>query len=412
MIHHSHRVGVRAKSLLLLCGWLSVPLGVGALSLSQTQAYAVDLESSPALPATAPTDLAITPAAPADSFIDPAPAESIVETAPAPITLPSSPPAAVPEPDPVGVSPQIMPQAAEAPATPAEQPAENAYIDPEPYDSGETASTPQLDKPVLLGSTSGCQANLNIDPVLAATLCGPSGVQTASQSEDYPTSGYSPAPASQPSYSAPSPSAPRWTAYAPTATPTPWGKNTPVALSPFTSSSSSLQLLPPAPNPLKWLVPNQQRMIFPLPMPASITSAFGWRVHPISGESSFHAGTDLAAPMGTPILAAFPGQVETAGFMGGYGLSILLQHQQGSTATRYAHLSKIYVQPGQWVSQGTLIGLVGSTGNSTGPHLHFETLEKTTDGLVAIDPGLQLKVSLADLIKVMQTAKVPPQPQS
>ncbi|NJM64859.1 MAG: peptidoglycan DD-metalloendopeptidase family protein [Acaryochloris sp. RU_4_1] len=412
MIHHSHCVGVRAKSLLLLCGWLSVPLGVGALSLSQTQAYAVDLESSPALPATVPADLAITPAAPADSFIDPAPAEPIVEPAPAPITLPLSPPTAAPEPGSVGVSPQIMPQTAEAPATPAEQPAENAYIDPEPYDSGETASTPQSDKPVLLGSTSGCQANLNIDPVLAATLCGPSGVQTASQSEGYPTSGYSPAPASQPSYSAPSPSAPRWTAYAPTVAPTPWGKNAPVALNPFTSSSPSLQLLPPAPNPLKWLVPNQQRMIFPLPMPASITSAFGWRVHPISGESSFHAGTDLAAPMGTPVLAAFPGQVETAGFMGGYGLSILLQHQQGPTATRYAHLSKIYVQPGQWVSQGTLIGLVGSTGNSTGPHLHFETLEKTTDGLVAIDPGLQLKVSLADLIKVMQTAKVPPQPQS
>jgi murein DD-endopeptidase MepM/ murein hydrolase activator NlpD len=306
-----------------------------------------------------------------------------------------------------------MPQAAEAPATPAEQPTENAYIDPEPYDGVETASTAQSGKPVLLGSTSGCQASLNIDPVLAATLCGPSEVQTASQPGDYPAapSGYSSTPASQ-SYPAPSPPRPQWTAYSPTVASTPWGKDTPVALSPLTPSSSSLQLLPAAPNPLKWLIPNQQRMIFPLPMPASITSVFGWRVHPISGESSFHAGTDLAAPMGTPVLAAFPGQVETAGFMGGYGLSILLQHQQGSAATRYAHLSEIYVQPGQWVSQGAIIGLVGSTGNSTGPHLHFETLEKTTDGLVATDPGVQLKVSLADLIQAMQTAKVPPQPQS
>ena len=416
MMHHSHskphRTGVQSQSLILLCGWLGSTLGVGALSLSHP-VYANELEDL-GVPAAAPTAPA------ADTFIDPpepawepAPAPAVpvapapvAPAAPAPVALPANPPT------PPAISPRVMPQVAEEPV---EQPAENAYIDSESYNLGETATIPKSTKSVSTGSVSGCQANLNIDPVLAATLCGPPVVKTAQQQPQvYTASAYKPAAASRSyAYTPPAPAS-QWTApstYAPSKTPTPWATNAPTSLN-LAKASPSLRGLPPSPNPLKWLIPNQQRMIFPLPVPASITSAFGWRVHPISGTSSFHAGTDLAAPTGTPVLAAFPGQVDTSGFMGGYGLSVLLRHQQGQTATRYAHLSKIYVQPGQWVSQGTILGLVGSTGNSTGPHLHFETLEKKNDSLVTIDPGIQIKVSLAELIKAMQTAKVPPQGQS
>ncbi len=420
MIHRSHsispRTKIRSNSLFCLVGWLSLPLGMGALSFSQ-QAQAIDSES-PTITETTP----ITPAAsPVDTFIDPP--EPAWEPAPAvpplpePIALPETP-VADPSPAPTApaVSPQIMPQLADTPSI--SSPTENAYIDPAADAPSETASTPATNQTVLSGSVSGCQASLNIDPVLAATLCGPA-VQTA-QRPAIPTHQHTPVTSAKTystySYQQPQQPASRWTAYSPSSipktAPTPWVTGAPVSLSPLAKASPSLKLLSASPNPLKWLIPNRQQMIFPLPMPASITSAFGWRIHPISGKTSFHAGTDLAAPTGTPVLAAFPGQVETAGFMGGYGLAILLQHQEGNLATRYAHLSKIYVQPGQWVSQGTIIGLVGSTGNSTGPHLHFETLKQKNNGLVAFDSGLQLKVSLAELIKAMQTAKVPPQPQS
>lgn len=416
MMHHSRSISPRPslhpQSLLWLCTWLSLPLTMGMLSLQQ-QAQAIDLENSPAITEPAPV------ASPVDTFIDSEPVWEpdpvpVVPAPPEPIAQPA-PPAAPSAP---AISPQMMPQVAEqAPSAPA---TENTFIDdPAVIDSGETASAPVPQETVLSGSVSGCQASLNIDPVLAATLCGPR-IQTAQQPA--PTRQYTPAaPAQTYAYQPPQPQpAPQWAAYpssyapsyVPKTAPTPWVTGAKTSPNLLASASSSLQLLPSSPNPLKWLVPNRQRMIFPLPMPASVTSAFGWRTHPISGTTSFHTGTDLAAPTGTPVLAAFPGQVQTAGFMGGYGLAILLHHQDGQLATRYAHLSKIYVQPGQWVSQGTIIGLVGSTGNSTGPHLHFETLKKQDKNLVAFDSGIQLKASLAELIKAMQTAKVPPKPQS
>lgn len=161
--------------------------------------------------------------------------------------------------------------------------------------------------------------------------------------------------------------------------------------------------------PLKWLVPVMGRFMFPLPIPAPITSAFGWRIHPLSGISSFHSGTDLAAPMGTPVLAADSGKVLTADWLGGYGLSVLLEHNKGQEETRYSHLSQLLVRPGQWVKKGTVIGLVGSTGNSTGPHLHYELLQATSEGMVAVDPGEQLQQGLAQLVKALQTAQAKPQ---
>lgn len=94
------------------------------------------------------------------------------------------------------------------------------------------------------------------------------------------------------------------------------------------------------------------RLIFPLSIPAPITSLFGWRIHPISGGLRFHSGTDVGAPLGTPVLAAYAGRVAIADFLSGYGLSVALQHQESTQETLYAHLSELFVKPGQWVKQG------------------------------------------------------------
>lgn len=127
-------------------------------------------------------------------------------------------------------------------------------------------------------------------------------------------------------------------------------------------------------------------LVFPLPIPAVLTSAFGWRIHPISGDRRFHAGIDLGAPMGTPVVAAMAGRVVAADNMGGYGLAVIVETATGAYRNLYAHLSGIAVRPGTVVQQGSVLGWVGSTGNSTGPHLHFETQIPTENGWTAIDP--------------------------
>ncbi len=145
-------------------------------------------------------------------------------------------------------------------------------------------------------------------------------------------------------------------------------------------------------------------MIFPLAIPAEITSLFGWRTHPIFGGSRFHSGIDLGAPTGTPVVAAYSGTVSIADWMGGYGQTVVLQHQNSTLETLYAHLSSIFVQPGEVVEQGQVIGEVGSTGNSTGPHLHFEMRELTPEGWMAMDPGTQMEYALAQVIRSLETA--------
>ncbi|WP_339375171.1 M23 family metallopeptidase [Stenomitos frigidus] len=147
------------------------------------------------------------------------------------------------------------------------------------------------------------------------------------------------------------------------------------------------------------------RLIFPLSIPAPISSLFGWRVHPVTGTQRFHSGTDLAAPLGTPVLAAYAGKVAIADFLGGYGLAVAVDHNKGTQETIYAHLSEIFVKPGEWVKQGMVIGRVGSTGLSTGPHLHFEFRQLTPEGWVAMDAGAQLEYALAQLITAMQVAQ-------
>ena len=104
---------------------------------------------------------------------------------------------------------------------------------------------------------------------------------------------------------------------------------------------------------------------------ARLTSRFGMRSDPIQSGRRFHAGIDLAAPQGSPVFATSPGVVSRAAWQGGYGLTIAVEHANG-VQTRYAHLSRLAVAPGQRVGTGDIIGYVGSTGRSTGPHLHYE----------------------------------------
>ncbi|MFN5264645.1 MAG: peptidoglycan DD-metalloendopeptidase family protein [Pseudanabaena sp.] len=124
---------------------------------------------------------------------------------------------------------------------------------------------------------------------------------------------------------------------------------------------------------------------YPLPYAVPVTSNYGWRMNPVTTIWSFHSGIDLGASFGTPVLAAKAGRVEFAGWGEGYGNLVELDH--GSTGTRYAHLEAIYVYQGQNVAQGQQLGIVGSTGRSTGPHLHFEIMVSSGDGWVALDPA-------------------------
>lgn len=144
---------------------------------------------------------------------------------------------------------------------------------------------------------------------------------------------------------------------------------------------------------------------WPLPGDFSITSPFGYRTDPITGEASFHDGVDIAAPEGTAILAAADGVVVTANrtdsWGGNYGYYVKIRHDE-TYETLYAHCSEVLVKAGQEVEQGDVIALVGGTGNSTGNHLHFEVRadgsrmdpldffepvmqEETIDGLIGSD---------------------------
>lgn len=103
----------------------------------------------------------------------------------------------------------------------------------------------------------------------------------------------------------------------------------------------------------------------------TLTSGFGMRSHPISGGVRMHSGIDLAAPAGSPVYATASGTISFANWSGGYGLLVVIDNG-GQVQTRFGHLSRIFVAPGQTVAKGQIVGLVGSTGQSTGPHLHYE----------------------------------------
>ena len=108
-----------------------------------------------------------------------------------------------------------------------------------------------------------------------------------------------------------------------------------------------------------------------LPAQGRISSGFGNRLHPIDKRAKFHGGIDIAIPKGTPVKAAADGVVKFAGWRGGFGYAVVVEHADG-TETLYAHNEKLLVEKGQEVDAGDQISLSGSTGKSTGPHLHFE----------------------------------------
>jgi murein DD-endopeptidase MepM/ murein hydrolase activator NlpD len=114
---------------------------------------------------------------------------------------------------------------------------------------------------------------------------------------------------------------------------------------------------------------------------AALTSGFGMRTHPVLGGRRGHKGIDLAMPTGTPIYATADGVISKAEWFSSYGLYIALEHG-GNIQTRYGHMSRLNVAAGQQVRKGDLIGYVGSTGRSTGPHLHYEV----RIGGVAVNP--------------------------
>lgn len=187
-----------------------------------------------------------------------------------------------------------------------------------------------------------------------------------------------------------------------------------INLGPLSVSSSGIGFRSTSPQdyynltqrPTALLGNGNSRLMFPLTIPAAVTSVFGWRIHPIFGGHRFHSGTDLAAPMGTPIVAAYSGRVVLADFLGGYGLTVVLQHGD-EQQTLYGHMSEIFVRPGEEVAQGEAIGRVGSTGNSTGPHLHFEVRQRTADGWIALNPGSLLETALAGFSGDFQLAQAP-----
>lgn len=115
---------------------------------------------------------------------------------------------------------------------------------------------------------------------------------------------------------------------------------------------------------------------------ARLTSGYGSRIHPLTGRRSNHHGLDLAVATGTPVLATSGGRVVVAGWSGGYGLLVTVDHGDG-VETRYGHLSAVSVRSGDIIEDGELVGLAGSTGRTTGPHVHYEI---RVDGY-SVDPA-------------------------
>ncbi len=139
----------------------------------------------------------------------------------------------------------------------------------------------------------------------------------------------------------------------------------------LSSSNSSKNSTTPSGKTLKY---SGGKFAFPAPSMTRVSSPYGYRTHPVTGQKyKFHKGMDLAAPQGTNIVSAEAGVVRSAGWNGGYGYCVVVDHGSGY-ATLYGHASKLLVSKGQEVSKGQVIAKVGSTGVSTGPHLHFEVL--------------------------------------
>ncbi len=361
--------------------WFSMAaLGVVLTSapvVAQAQAESGSNDAGSALPSA--QELQVTPAAP---VAVPAPSAPVADELPA-VTI-SAPKAVQLE----RYSPIAAPATASSPnagaaiSSPTISPG-RSLIDKTDYSVGATRSYDAPSLVILSERQSGCQASYTTGQGVMAGVCG-GAIASSSVSGRFYGNGYG-----------------GGNAYAN------YHGGFPVSALGATGNGYAASF-DPAMRPKGLPGNGNLRLMFPLSIPAEITSVFGWRLHPISGTWRFHSGTDIGAPLGTPVLAAFSGRVSMADWLGGYGLTIVLSHNKGTQETLYGHLSAIYVQPGQWVDQGSAIGLVGSTGNSTGPHLHFEVRRLTPDGWVALDAGASLETAVAQLIESLRVAKLIP----
>jgi murein DD-endopeptidase MepM/ murein hydrolase activator NlpD len=137
-----------------------------------------------------------------------------------------------------------------------------------------------------------------------------------------------------------------------------------------------------------WVSANSSPDIWPVE--GQITGSFGERIDPFNGEGAFHSGVDIASTYGQPVVAPANGVVDFADFMGGYGRAIVMDHGRGVT-TLYGHLASFAVVSGQRVRRGDIIGYVGLSGRSTGPHLHYEV--RIND--VPVNPHKYLRLTMA-----------------
>ncbi|OLP17731.1 hypothetical protein BST81_15545 [Leptolyngbya sp. 'hensonii'] len=382
--------------------WLRSLGVVGSFSLLSSGI--IWAQTPPELSPQAPQETGVAPVAPAQ----PAPIAEPAPSSPAPVRvaepqIPIQPPSYDPPTSvlPVAPSPETAIPIGDPAVPAATAPAPgDAYIDKTRYNLGATPY--EAPSSVVLNErSSGCQTVLQSGQEVPNGLCTPARSSSAS--------------------SYPGPESVRQTAAATWAnrsiSPVPLvPPNRRTALS-YNTLRPNFSLMPIAPldsasaynrsvRPIGRLGNNNLNLLFPLSIPAPITSLFGWRTHPITGDMRFHSGTDLGAPMGTPVLAAYSGQVTVADVLGGYGLAVVIDHNQAQQETLYGHLSEIFVRQGEWVKQGEVIGLVGSTGDSTGPHLHFELRQWTSEGWVSVDPSSFLDLAMAQLDQSLQQAIV------
>lgn len=350
-----------------------------------------------ALPALAETEVEVDVKieAPAPTPVEAAPPVAPVETSAEALLKPQV--SASPAVEPLKPAPAPMVDPAPAPVQTVEEPSRssrtadanstvrpsNSLIDPTDYSLG---ATPSLDQPSIVFSdrSTGCQFTLQQGQSAPTQSCGAApgsadgnavangqaGYETAAYNDD---SAFSIGPVSVGGNGVT------------------FGNTTVISREYFNDKLRTLNLLRRG----------AEEFVFPLAIPSPITSLFGWRTHPIFGDRRFHSGTDLGAPEGTPVLASKDGEVHVADFLGGYGLTVILRHDQGVLETRYAHLSRILVRPGETVKQGDIVGLVGSTGNSTGPHLHFELRELTAQGWILHDPDELMQYAVANLVEAI-----------
>lgn len=343
----------------------------------------------------------------AESLLAPAPAPSAAVAAPSPSLAPDPSPAPSPrvaaDPSPAPSPDPTIPRAADL-VVPGQIAADESvpagynsvFIDPTDYNVGATQTsadpnvTPNVPPNVVFSDRStGCQITVSGGQSLS-TCGGEPGVMPGTGVAV--TAGGALAPSGGSAGHSRLPTGP-------------------VTVSPRGVSLNSTTVVSRAAlndriRPLNILRRGNEQFVFPLSIPAPISSVFGWRMHPIHQTWRFHSGTDLAAPMDTPVLATQAGRVAVADFLGGYGLTVILRHGDGNLESRYAHLSQITVRPGERVEQGEVIGLVGSTGTSTGPHLHFEVRQLTGDGWVAMDPGEVLEYGMANLMNIINNPMV------